>query len=140
MAPTSFFTDSYKPVRDEFEAISATQSSSSPTPLQIPALLWAGLILFAVNAIILLFVIISPGSELSMYGQQSVSAYPGYKPSPFSERVEVGARPKLKVASKMVPIVHSEPLMIDPPALGELDLRRATQLSLPRATPVAVRN
>lgn len=90
-----------------------------------PTLFWAGVTLFAVNALILFGVWLSPEMTVGVYGMEHDNAKSLYKPSPFTERVETAPARPVKTAEKVVPILYREPEPMDESEFG---------LVLPRST------
>ena len=104
---------------------------------RLPLLFWAGVILFAVNAAVLLAIWFSPNLRVGMYGEESDAVVSLSKPSPFQAEVEVAKARKPRLPEKLSPVIQQE----QPAEFIEaaaLDIPRST-LSLPRTTPGVAR-
>lgn len=104
--------------------------TASASSASLPKLFWAGISLFAMNIVVLGGIALSPELRVSVYGED----LPGHsisvdKPSPFTEVVDTAKPRKVKLAQRVTPILHQEPVM-DDASLSP------TELAVPRASQV----
>ena len=113
----------------------------------LPKLMWAGVALVTINAVIGIGMLITPNMQIDMYGSEvhSVQAASS-KPSPFQEVVDT-KKHKVRLAAKVRPVtVDSTPLVDNlpftvQPASTSLDIprsSRAYQLDIPARTEPAI--
>lgn len=136
MTTTITGSNGYERLEAEPGALAATADADQQVISRLPAIFWAGVILFAANAAILLFVWFSPNLQVGMYGEESDGAVSLNKPSPFiEENVQVARAHKVKAPEKVVPVSFENPVMTDG-ATG-LDATEAT-MTMGRSTPQAL--
>ena len=137
----------------EVETINYEEAASGQSPDErvcisdLPKLVWAGMALVIINAVIGIGMLITPNMHIDMYGSevQSVQAVSS-KPSPFQEVVDT-KKHKVRLAAKVTPVtVDSTPLVDNvpftiQPASTSLDIphsSRAYQLDIPARTEPAI--
>jgi hypothetical protein len=129
------------------EAASGQTSDEQVCISDLPKLVWAGLALVTINAVIGIGMLITPNMQIDMYGSEvhSVQAASS-KPSPFQEVVDT-KKHKVRLAAKVTPVtVDSTPLVDNAPftvepASTSLDIprsSRAYQLDIPARTEPAI--
>jgi hypothetical protein len=121
---TTTNTETYE--RLDAELSNTPEDSESP---QLPSLFWAGVVLFAVNLLILFFIWLSPELRVNMYGEDAEYSAASFRPSPFTETVELAKARKPKQAARVRPVFYEEP------ALTEFS--QSAGLLLPRSSQVA---
>lgn len=112
------------------EAVSPAEQVQTISLWQLPKLLWAGTILFMVNAVIAVGIAASPELNVDMYGQAAGDAVlDSKKPSAF-----VAPEPQkpraVRAAVKLQPVLEVAPM-------GALEMEmpvRSASLDIPRAT------
>ena len=123
---------------------SVTAPEADGHTFRLPLLFWAGVILFTVNALLILAIWLSPEMRVGMYGEQSDEAVSLAKPSPFHAEVQVAQVRKPRAPEKVRPVlVEEQPAEFIEAAMA-LDIPRSTSnlprtsLQMARQTPSAV--
>lgn len=128
------------------EAASVGPSGEQVSIWELPKLAWAGAALATMNAVIGIGMLITPNTEIDMYGSEvhSVQAASS-KPSPFAEVVDT-QKHKVRLAAKVRPVVVDSTPLVDnaafavEPASTSLDIPRSSRayLDLPARTEPAI--
>ena len=96
---------------------------------RIPNLFWAGAVLFAVNLLILFFMWLTPELRVNMYGEDAEHSSAWFRPSPFTETVQLAKAQKPKQAAKVRPVFEEESPLTEFSQSAELLLPRSSQVA-----------
>ena len=131
MTTTTTNTETYERLNAEFDSVSPadTDAGQNSPKQRIPNLFWAGLVLFAVNMLILFCIWLSPELRVNMYGEDGESSSAYFRPSPFTEVVSTAKARKPIQAAKVRPVFYEEPLLTEFSQSADLLLPRSTQPS-----------
>ena len=134
MTTTTTNTETYERLNTIEAGSPAVMDAAQNSKQRIPKLFWAGVVLFAVNLLILFCIWLSPELRVNMYGEdsESISAY--FRPSPFTEQVNPAKAQKPKQAAKLRPVFFEDPLMTEFSQSAELVLPRSTQTTAASVT------
>ena len=127
MTTTTTNTETYERLDTEFDTMSPAGISVERRSQRLPNLFWAGVVLFAVNMLILFCIWLSPELRVNMYGEDGESSSAYFRPSPFTEMVQLAQAPKPKQAAKVRPVFYEEPLPTEFSQSADLLLPRSTQ-------------
>jgi hypothetical protein len=123
---TTTKTETYERLDTEFESVSPAGGAVEKDSQRIPNIFWAGVVLFAVNMLILFCIWLSPELRVNMYGEDGESQNAYFRPSPFTEVVQLAKIQKPKQAAKVRPVFYEEPL--------PTEFSQSADLLLPRST------
>lgn len=118
----------YERLDNDSAAISPAARDEEPK-LRVPALFWAGVVVFAANLLVLSGIWLSPELRVNMYGEDAVHSRAAYvRPSPFTETVQLAKAANPKRPEKLRPVLFQEP-PVDPTESAELLLPQGAQSS-----------
>jgi hypothetical protein len=124
---TTTNTETYERLDTEFDSVSPAVGAAEKRSARIPNIFWAGVVLFAVNMLILFCIWLSPELRVNMYGEDGESSNAYFRPSPFTEMVQLAKVQKPRQAAKVRPVFYEEPLPTEFSQSADLLLPRSTQ-------------